>query len=67
MALKIIRDLNEYLRKFLHKYVVNDRRAIYKRDHTSDIQNKLTFKNNSRIKKRNISKWFRIFKISFTR
>ncbi|MDA9062681.1 hypothetical protein N9K40_01825, partial [Candidatus Pelagibacter sp.] len=37
---------HEYLRKFLYKYVINDRRAIYKRDHTSEIQNKLTFKNN---------------------
>ena len=37
---------HEYLRKFLYKYVVNDRSATYKRDHTSEIQNKLTIKNN---------------------
>ena len=37
---------HEYLRKFLYKYVVNDRSAIYKREHTSIIQSKLTEKKN---------------------
>jgi len=32
----------EFLRKYLFKYVVNDRAAIYKRDHTSTIQDSLT-------------------------
>jgi hypothetical protein len=41
----------EYLRKFLYKYVVNDRSATYKRDHTSKIQNKLIFSSNPVIKK----------------
>ena len=36
----------QYLRKFLYKYVVNNRGAIYKREHTSEIQNKLTIKKN---------------------
>tara|TARA_B110000238_G_scaffold53127_1_gene58024 strand:- start:1125 stop:2171 length:1047 start_codon:yes stop_codon:yes gene_type:complete len=43
---------NEYLRKFLYKYLVNDRGAIYKRDHTSEIQNKLTIKNNLHSRKK---------------
>jgi hypothetical protein len=43
---------NEYLRKFLFKYVVNDRSATYKRDHTSAIQHKLTFNCNPIIKKK---------------
>jgi len=41
----------QYLRKFLYKYVINDRSAIYKREHTSEIQNKLTLKNNLHSKK----------------
>ena len=41
----------QYLRKFLYKYVINDRSAIYKREHTSEIQNKLTLKYNLHSKK----------------
>jgi len=48
---KRYRRPHEYLRKFLYKYVVNDRSATYKRDHTSEIQHKLTFNNNPIIKK----------------
>ena len=33
---------NEYLRKFLYKYVINNRGAIHKRDSTAKIQSELT-------------------------
>ena len=33
---------NEFLRKHLFKYIVNDRAAIFKRDSTTKIQNELT-------------------------
>jgi len=49
---KKYRRPNEYLRKFLYKYVVNDRSATYRRDHTSEIQHKLTFNSNPFIKKK---------------
>ena len=37
-----------FLRKFLHKYVINDRSAIFKRKSTSDIQNELTHNSNTK-------------------
>ncbi len=37
-----------FLRKFLHKYVINDRSAIFKRKSTSDIQNELTYNANTK-------------------
>ena len=33
---------NEYLRSFLHNFIINDRAAMYKRVHTTKLQNKLT-------------------------
>tara|TARA_Y100001970_G_C14192419_1_gene836159 strand:+ start:19 stop:1059 length:1041 start_codon:yes stop_codon:yes gene_type:complete len=33
---------SSFLRKYLFKYVINDRGAIYKRDHTSKLQENLT-------------------------
>ena len=36
---------NEYLRSFLFKYVINDRAANYKRNHTTNLQNQLTDNN----------------------
>ena len=37
----------EYLRKFLYRYVVNDRSAVYKREHTTFIQEKLVNNNSN--------------------
>jgi hypothetical protein len=37
---------SQYLRKFLHTYVINDRSVEYKREHTSKLQSKLIDKNN---------------------
>ena len=36
---------NEYLRKFLYKFVINNRAANYKRAHTSNLQNQLITNN----------------------
>ena len=44
-----------FLRKYLHKHVVNDRSAIFKRKSTSEIQEELTFKNLSTNKENDIS------------
>jgi hypothetical protein len=41
-----------FLRKYLFKYVINNRAAIYKRDHTTKLQNNLTYQNNSNKKKK---------------
>tara|TARA_B100001093_G_C26626412_1_gene926924 strand:+ start:122 stop:832 length:711 start_codon:yes stop_codon:yes gene_type:complete len=37
---------SKFLRKYLFKYVINDRGAIYKRDHTTKLQSKLTKERN---------------------
>ena len=39
---------SEFLRKFLFKYVVNDRGKIFKRESTKSIQNKLTLENDDK-------------------
>ncbi len=38
---------SQFLRKYLYKYAINDREAIFKRDHTTKLQSNLTRENNN--------------------
>ena len=38
----LLEETGYFLRKYLFKYVINDRGAIYKRDHTTKLQEDLT-------------------------
>ena len=42
---------SKFLRKYLYKYVINDREAIFKRDHTTKLQSNLTKENNNILNK----------------